>query len=282
MMRLRTDNEPEMPAVNTVDERLLRKRLQRMTDDSSTPDMIAVLGAFAELARLHGALYLERYLPLIRDQLLQLLLQQLTDGVDAEIIRQTADNYVIAAMQRRRTHLEIIRQGVAHISAGGSPQLLADLLYARLGGRPVAGSEPGALTAGLPQAEVDVLLEAIRNGASASDLESGAFELMVRGLENRALQKVMRELPREDLSLALTVTTRETLDKVFANLSPRARRSCYEAMRAQYHAPAHAVAAAKQRMLDLIRAMETAGAIIVRPARPLRRRARPPAESASG
>lgn len=65
-MRKRGKGKRIIPTT-TVDEKLLRERLQRLTDDSNTADAVAAIVAFAKLARLHGLLCLEEYFPAIKD-----------------------------------------------------------------------------------------------------------------------------------------------------------------------------------------------------------------------
>ena len=82
-------------------------------------------------------------------------------------------------------------------------------------------------------------------------------------VDDRGVQKVLQEVDHETLALALKSATDEVKDKVFRNLSERARVVIQEDM--EYMGPVRLteVEAAQQRIVDMIRRMEDAGEIII-------------------
>ena len=82
-------------------------------------------------------------------------------------------------------------------------------------------------------------------------------------VDDRGVQKVLQEVDHETLSMALKSATDEVKDKVFRNLSERARTVIQEDM--EYMGPVRLteVEAAQQKIVDMIRRMEDAGEIII-------------------
>lgn len=82
-------------------------------------------------------------------------------------------------------------------------------------------------------------------------------------VDDRGVQKVLQEVDHETLAMALKSATDEVKDKVFRNLSDRARTVIQENM--EYMGPVRLteVEAAQQKIVDMIRRMEDAGEIII-------------------
>jgi flagellar motor switch protein FliG len=82
-------------------------------------------------------------------------------------------------------------------------------------------------------------------------------------VDDRGVQKVLQEVDHETLAMALKSATDEVKDKVFRNLSERARTVIQEDM--EYMGPVRLteVEAAQQKIVDMIRRMEDAGEIII-------------------
>jgi len=82
-------------------------------------------------------------------------------------------------------------------------------------------------------------------------------------VDDRGVQKVLQEVDHETLAMALKSATDEVKDKVFRNLSERARTVIQENM--EYMGPVRLteVEAAQQKIVDMIRRMEDAGEIII-------------------
>jgi len=82
-------------------------------------------------------------------------------------------------------------------------------------------------------------------------------------VDDRGVQKVLQEVDHDTLAMALKSATDEVRDKVFRNLSERARVVIQENM--EYMGPVRLteVEAAQQKIVDMIRRMEDAGEIII-------------------
>jgi len=82
-------------------------------------------------------------------------------------------------------------------------------------------------------------------------------------LDDRSIQRVLREVETKDLALALKSTTDEVKEKIFKNMSKRAAAMLKEDM--EYMGPVRLkdVEDAQQKIVNIIRMLEEAGEIII-------------------
>jgi len=82
-------------------------------------------------------------------------------------------------------------------------------------------------------------------------------------LDDRALQRVLREVDMKDLALALKGASEEVREKFFKNMSKRAAQMLKEDM--EYMGPVRVrdVEDAQQRIVNIIRQLEEAGEIVI-------------------
>lgn len=82
-------------------------------------------------------------------------------------------------------------------------------------------------------------------------------------LDNRAVQRTLREVDTQDLTLALKGASEEVQDKIFSNMSKRQSEMIKEDM--EYMGPVRLrdVEEAQQRIVNTIRKLEDAGEIII-------------------
>ena len=88
------------------------------------------------------------------------------------------------------------------------------------------------------------------------------FEDILR-LDDRALQRIMREVDMKDLSLALKGATEELKAKFFKNMSKRAAEMLKEDM--DYMGPVRVkdVEEAQQKVVNVVRGLEEQGEIVI-------------------
>ena len=84
-------------------------------------------------------------------------------------------------------------------------------------------------------------------------------------VNDKGIQSVLKEVDNEELSLALKTASQELKDKIFKNMSERAAQLIAEDM--QYMGPVRVsdVEAAQQKIVDIVRRLEDAGEIVIRP-----------------
>jgi flagellar motor switch protein FliG len=85
----------------------------------------------------------------------------------------------------------------------------------------------------------------------------------VIGLDDRSLQRVLREVDIKDLSLALKGATEELRQKFFKNMSKRASEMLLEDMQFMGPVRVRDVEEAQQKIVNVIRALEDAGEIVI-------------------
>lgn len=82
-------------------------------------------------------------------------------------------------------------------------------------------------------------------------------------LDDRSLQRVLRDVNKQDLALALKGTTDEVRNAIFRNMSTRAAEMIKEEMDVAGPVRMKAVYEAQRRIVDVIRALEAAEEIVV-------------------
>lgn len=89
------------------------------------------------------------------------------------------------------------------------------------------------------------------------------FEDIV-GLENRAVQQLLRQVETADLAMALKGVSEEVRDKVTGNMSERASVMLLEEVDLLGQVRLRQVEEAQQKIIMTIRALEEAGDIVLR------------------
>jgi flagellar motor switch protein FliG len=89
------------------------------------------------------------------------------------------------------------------------------------------------------------------------------FEDIVQ-LDNRSVQKVLKDVNMNTLALALKKCSVEISDLIMSNLSERARAVLVEDISVMQRVPLRDVEAAQQEIVEIIRRMEEAGDIVIR------------------
>lgn len=82
-------------------------------------------------------------------------------------------------------------------------------------------------------------------------------------VDDKGIQALLKEVDNDELALALKTASEELQDKIFKNMSERARELIQEDM--EYMGPVRVsdVEAAQQRIVDIVRRLEDAGEIII-------------------
>jgi flagellar motor switch protein FliG len=82
-------------------------------------------------------------------------------------------------------------------------------------------------------------------------------------IDDRGIQRLLREVDKKDLAIALKVIDEPLKDKIFANMSERARDLLKEEL--QYMGPLRLkeVEAAQQRIIDIVKQLEEQGEVVI-------------------
>lgn len=82
-------------------------------------------------------------------------------------------------------------------------------------------------------------------------------------LDDRAIQKVLREVDQQELAKALKAVDNEVQDKIFKNMSKRAANTLKEDMEFMGPIRLKDVEEAQQKIVSVIRKLEEQGEIVV-------------------
>lgn len=86
------------------------------------------------------------------------------------------------------------------------------------------------------------------------------FEDLIN-IQDRDLQKVLREIDRKDLTLALKITDEKLKEKIYSNMSERAAELLKEELEYMGMVKLKEVEAAQARIIDVVKSLEEAGEI---------------------
>ena len=86
------------------------------------------------------------------------------------------------------------------------------------------------------------------------------FEDLIN-LQDKDLQKVLREIDRKDLTLSLKITDEKLKEKIFANMSERAAELLKEELEYMGMVKLKEVEAAQARIIDVVKSLEESGEI---------------------
>ncbi|GAB4133602.1 MAG: flagellar motor switch protein FliG [Ignavibacteriales bacterium] len=86
------------------------------------------------------------------------------------------------------------------------------------------------------------------------------FEDLIN-IQDKDLQKVLREIDRKDLTLALKITDEKLKDKIFSNMSERAAELLKEELEYMGMVKLKEVEAAQARIIDVVKSLEESGEI---------------------
>jgi flagellar motor switch protein FliG len=86
------------------------------------------------------------------------------------------------------------------------------------------------------------------------------FEDLIN-LQDKDLQKILREIDRKDLTLSLKITDEKLKDKIFSNMSERAAELLKEELEYMGMVKLKEVEAAQARIIDVVKSLEESGEI---------------------
>jgi flagellar motor switch protein FliG len=89
------------------------------------------------------------------------------------------------------------------------------------------------------------------------------FEVLLE-MDDRAIQRVLREVDTRDLAKALKGAAESVQEKIFANMSNRAAQMLKEDMQCMVRVRAGDVEACREKIVSVINYLESTGEIIVR------------------
>jgi flagellar motor switch protein FliG len=82
-------------------------------------------------------------------------------------------------------------------------------------------------------------------------------------VDDAGIQKSLREIDNKDLALALKMSTPEVQEKIFRNMSQRARTLIQEEMEFMGPVRLRSVEEAQQKIVTVIRRLEEAGEVLI-------------------
>lgn len=200
---------------------------------NENPQAIALL--LGLLPPSHGAVILNELSPELRSEVaLRLLITEPPPEEVLETLRRSMQDAIAPAARRtaRFNGLQVLTQILSNLSREVMQEILANL-----------------------ERQNPELAERVQQAMFT-------FEDLVK-LDDRSLQRVLREVDMRELALALKGASEELKEKIFRNMSQRAAQILREEM--DYMGPVRLrdVTAAQRRIVDIVRKLEEAGEITI-------------------
>jgi flagellar motor switch protein FliG len=85
----------------------------------------------------------------------------------------------------------------------------------------------------------------------------------VKMIDDKAIQRIMKELDNKEVALALKMASEELKDKFLSNVSSRGAEMIREDMEFMGPVRVSDVEAAQQRIVDIVRRLEDSGEIVI-------------------
>jgi flagellar motor switch protein FliG len=146
-------------------------------------------------------------------------LKALPEDVQAEVLRRIADLQSSASPELVAALSDILHEQLQGVGGGGDGGPGAAGVQA--GGTKMAAEIMNLLDEAVGQRVFGYLDEQVPEMAEAIRNQMFTFDDLIR-LDNKGLQLVLKEVPREDLLLALKTASPPVKEKIFANMSARA------------------------------------------------------------
>ncbi|MBS3908374.1 MAG: flagellar motor switch protein FliG [Actinobacteria bacterium] len=189
----------------------------------------------------------------LRPEQASLILKQLETVLRAEVVRR------IALMDR--TTPDIIAE-VENILESKVSSLARGQEYAAVGGLDATVKILNQVDRGTERAILEILED--ENPELADEIRRKLFTFEdVINLEDRAIQRVLREVETKRLALALKTANDELKEKIFANMSQRAGEMLREDMEFLGPVRLKDVELAQQEIVNTVRRLEEDGEIII-------------------
>lgn len=199
----------------------LSKRLSMSKEDKAACfELLGTILKLSEKARKHGLLSLESDMGKDQPFLLNKALELLVGGVEPNTIKIILYNYIYSGDYQGKDLLErlLIAEGVLYIQAGESPILIGEKLTSFFGEEfageidNYAGSKPESA-----DAKIHTYIESVKTANPLSQLTS-LLELPVQKLDDRSLQRLLRDIDAGELILALKGASGRVQERILGNL----------------------------------------------------------------
>lgn len=223
--------------------------------------LIDLLVQSAEKARREGLLALEGDIDEYKYPLLKAGMQLVVDGTDPEIIEKTLTTRILSAYGKGKELLEqlIICTGVLSIQSGDNPRIIMEKCFAFLG-----DDSDQLRTKHIAETVEDRESNSAKNYVESDGAlaEFFAKTSQLVSFDDRAIQKILREIDTSELAGFLHGCNKNVRKKILQNMSKRAAHMIVD-VQGQIVPDPDVVGAHISRFFEIIAKLQEAGEIIV-------------------
>ncbi len=199
-------------------------------------------------------------------QVLAIVISFLTAPVAAELLRDMDENVRYDVIKRVASTADLPRELISQID---EMMEVRALTMTKRGVEPPADARFKTVAqmlnvsdASLSKSVLERLAKEVPQIASEIQALMFVFEDLTK-IDSKGMQKVLAEVDKADLTLALRAAPPEVRQKLLDNLSSRARETIQEEIDLMGPKPLSEIEAAQKRILQLVRGMEERGEITV-------------------
>lgn len=190
-------------------------------------------------------------------------LQLVLEGVASDTVRNIMTTYLRSGNYCGKELLErvLILEGILSIQAGEHPLLLSERLLSYFGEDLAQEAETRILPSYTLQVRVGKdFIEAVQDAESLS-ASTGILEDPILKIDHRSLQRILREVPMEDIANALKGAGGKTVSKILGNLPLKTRALIIQELSAHSPVSPSHVIEAQNRFIEIMLRLRAEGEI---------------------
>jgi hypothetical protein len=173
-------------------------------DKKSCVDILDFILEMSVQARKHGLLHLQKYIEMSKLYLLRKAISYVIDGIEPNVIYKILSTYVLAENCKGKDLLEniLVIDGLLSIQAGVNPLILREMLsaYFGIGFQDFLNSH---FNTGDDSSIIEMYVTTCESKEALSPETMIIEELICKKVDDRSLQRLLREIDVTDLVLAM-------------------------------------------------------------------------------
>jgi len=226
-------------------------------------DTIDELLELSRVSRGQGLLALEKHFDHINDGLFRKAIQMVINGVEADVIRELLLNYSLTGEYVNKEFLKkiIILEGILLIQEGANSHIIIEKLSSFLGEDMIEDVSKRYRRGDPHKGELLEKLIMSSEEKAIKSKDTSLLEIPFRKLDNRSLQRLLRDIDEYTLVRALIGTSGEIQTKVLSNLSEELGISILEEAELLESTSSIDIKECQKRVLKILNQLVTEGEI---------------------
>ena len=229
-------------------------------------DIFATVDKIIELSkhsRRFGLLSLESHLMEVKELVFKKAIQMLIDGVDPIMIKEILLNYCLSGEYSNKEFLRriLILEGTLLIQEGAKPGIIIEKLSSFMG-EDISNEIDKRYN--ISEKANEQLFDEMKRKCgekNAKSKETSLLESPFEKIDNRSLQRILRDVDEYTLARALAGASGSTQIKILCNVSRKIANNIYEEVELLENTPTSDIIECQKRILEIIHKLSINGEI---------------------